>query len=167
MCRYGPIGQPIQGPPPAGTGKASRKAAAGSKTDLSEFCDEFSALLEREIPREQLAPRDIAVVEAKAANATNGLETSTFTVCTRIRPALGQENHRSSENLLCVVPGVRSGRGTDHREEAVVLKPAVSLQGTPKISKTTATFDYVFGPEDTNGTHTTRSQLLLAQAGHL
>jgi hypothetical protein len=157
LRRYGPIGQPIQGLPPPGTGaqrKASRKAAApgGKPAEISEFCDEFSALIEREIPRERLAPRDVAVVDAKSANATNGLETSTFTVCTRIRPALGEENHRSSENLVCVVPGNRVGRGSDHCEEALVLKPAVSLQGTPKISKTAATFDYVFGPEDTNGT---------------
>lgn len=170
LRRYGPIGQPIQGLPPPGAGarpsgpaqrKASRKAAApagGKRADISEFCDEFSALLVREMPCERLAPRDIAVVDAKSANATNGLETSTFTVCTRIRPALGQENHRSSENLVCVVPGNRVGRGSDHCEEALVLKPAVSLQGTPKISKTAATFDYVFGPEDTNGTiHATRS----------
>eukprot|EP01043_Picozoa_sp_COSAG02_P026767 COSAG02_NODE_1552_length_11961_cov_12.233182_2_plen_205_part_00 len=167
LRRYGPIGQPIQGLPPPGTGarppaqrKASRKAAApgGQPADISEFCDEFSALIEREMPCERLAPRDIAVVDAKSANATNGLETSTFTICTRIRPALGQENHRSAENLVCVVPGNRVSRGSDHCEEVLVLKPAVSLQGAPKISKTAATFDYVFGPEDTNGTmHATRS----------
>ena len=53
-------------------------------------------------------------MEGKAANATNGLETSTFTVCTRIRPPLGDEAHGGGENFVCVVPGQRRGAGSDH-----------------------------------------------------
>jgi hypothetical protein len=109
-------------------------------------------LVERETPYEQPAPRDVAVVDAKAANATNGLETSTFTVCTRIRPPLGEEETRpAAENLVCVMPGRRRGHGVEHCESAMLLTPTVSLQGEPKLAKKSATFDYVFGPEDTNG----------------
>ena len=31
-----------------------------------------------------------------------------------------------------------------------MLTPKVSLQGEPKLAKKTATFDYVFGPDDSN-----------------
>lgn len=147
--RYGPIGQPIQGLPPPGTGarpgggaqrKPSRAAgragakaggppAGGGKADISQFQGEFAEMIDYETPQGQLAPRDTAVVDAKAANATNGLETSTFTVCTRIRPPLGDENRPDAGNLVCVVPGERRGHGNEHCEQATVLTPTVSLQG--------------------------------------
>ena len=39
----------------------------------------------------------------------------------------------------------------DPGEEALLLEPKVSLQGQPKLGKKSVVFDYVFGPEDSNG----------------
>jgi hypothetical protein len=66
----------------------------------------------------------INVLDVKARNAFNGLETSTFTVCTRIRPALDSDNIGSGENFTCVVPTtpVSAGKGgADYCEPTLVL----------------------------------------------
>jgi hypothetical protein len=44
------------------------------------------------------APLDL--VEAKASNAANGLETSTFTVCMRVRPKLDFDGDGGKQVLL-------------------------------------------------------------------
>jgi hypothetical protein len=65
------------------------------------------------------------VVDAKGANATNGLETSTFTVCARVRPPLGAEAAGAGEDFVVVLPGSRSGAGIEHSETALLLTPKV------------------------------------------
>jgi hypothetical protein len=46
----------------------------------------------------------LSVMEAKQKNAFNGLETSTFTVCARIRPVLAQDEPGSGENFGVIFP---------------------------------------------------------------
>jgi len=84
------------------------------------------------------------VVEAKSLNAANGIETSSFTVCTRIRPMFEPEH---AENYVAVVPGRVSGSDTEHTEQALVFTPKLSIRGDPKIEKADFQFDYCFGPE--------------------
>jgi len=156
--KYGPLGQP-QAPAPArkplrSAGNRSSALAAGgaahSKHSVDDFAAEFADMVADAAPRDSslAEPRDAHVVDAKSANATNGLETSTFTVCTRIRPPLAGED--GVGDFCCVLPGARQGSGHEHSEQALLLAPKVSLQGLPKLDKSCKTFDYVFGPADSN-----------------
>ena len=64
----------------------------------------------RECP-DNKAPLDL--VDAKLTAAENGLETSTFTVCARIRPKLKQDE--GDEDFVCVVPGEHGRRHASRR----------------------------------------------------
>ena len=162
IAKYGPPGQPhARAPAPAprsgapgggfgGYGGAAASGGSSAGAKVADWSHEFVELIAAAMPHESAAPRDAYVVDAKSTNATNGLETSTFTVCTRIRPPLGDEVAGGGENFVCVVPGQRRGAGFDHSEDALLLTPSVSLQGQPKLTKKNSTFDYVFGPCDTN-----------------
>ena len=73
----------------AGAGGGGAFAKPGTKKDLTNFEADFVRLVAAATP----ACIDAAstrgnVVDAKAANAVNGLETSSFTVCARVRPIL-------------------------------------------------------------------------------
>lgn len=142
MCKkYGPPGEPI--PQPQGPGsKGSKKATVTDHHDL------FVELIAKATPPADSGPL-ASVVDAKAANELNGLETSSFTLCTRIRPVLPHEEGRKGEYFTCVVPGeVR--RGSDHTEEALVLLPKMSVTGKPKLDKKAYDFDHTFGAYSTN-----------------
>jgi hypothetical protein len=96
-AKYGKLGQPIARAPAAAPARKGGGGGGGgsSKADsrrLGDWHDEFVELVSRAAPsREQQQARDPRVIAAKASDATNGLETSSFTVCTRIRPPLGDE----------------------------------------------------------------------------
>jgi len=104
---------------------------------------------EETIP-ESLASKaeEIDVLEAKQKNAFNGFETSTFTVCSRIRPVLPQDNAGSGENFKCIVPGpVGKAVVTDYCEPTMILTPKVSMMGKAQLDKTSLDFDFTFGPD--------------------
>jgi hypothetical protein len=55
-----------------------------------------------------LPERNVDVVKSKAGVQVNGLETSTFTVCSRVRPILPHELEKEGgENFAVIVPGQR------------------------------------------------------------
>lgn len=89
----------------------------------------------------------VNVLDVKVRNAFNGLETSTFTVCTRIRPALDSDNIGSGENFTCIVPATPVSAGKDYCEPTLVLVPKVSMLGKAKLEPTSLNFDYTFGPD--------------------
>ena len=153
MCsKYGEPGHPIV-PAPKPKPKAKRRGSgAGGRLTVEDCREDFEELVARATP----APLDAAaaegaeeasVVEAKALNAANGIETSSFTVCTRIRPMFEEEH---ADNYCCVVPGKASTTSTEHTEQALVFTPKLSIRGDPKIEKAEFEFDYTFGPEATN-----------------
>lgn len=91
----------------------------------------------------------VCVLDMKVKNAFNGLETSTFTVCARIRPVLEADDVGTGENFVCIVPSSPSashGIG-DYCEPTLALVPKVSMMGKAKLEATTLDFDYTFGPE--------------------
>jgi kinesin family protein 2/24 len=155
--KYGPLGSPIEQPtPPSSAGSAGPSAgprAATSKSDLSDYYDEFTALIQRATP--SLGPRALSattVVAGKASDASNGLETSTFTVCSRVRPLLGDEVSARGSVLEAVVAGERIPPQGDaaYTEEMLLCNPKVGITGKPKIESAKFAFDYVFGKDSTN-----------------
>jgi hypothetical protein len=163
--KYGPLGKPKVQPPAApakgkgrGGGKGGGKGGGfggdfggRAKPTISDFADDFVALVTKATP--QLEPRasTVDVVNSKANNSENGLETSSFTVCTRVRPLLEHEIGQGGEYFTAVVPGVHiDGKSGEHSEEVLVLQPKMSVMGKPKLESSAHTFDYVFGPESTN-----------------
>ena len=85
------------------------------------------------------------VINEKQMNADNGLQTSTFTVCTRIRPAFEAElGNGEFSCLLACAP--RTDAKNDTTEAAVVLSPTISMRGEPKLERSSFAFDHTFGP---------------------
>jgi hypothetical protein len=72
------------------------------------------------------------VVDSKGVHAVNGLETSSFVVCARIRPVLPSDLNGADDgkSFPCVLAGpirnVRTEQGLSHSEEAIVCTPKVS-----------------------------------------
>ena len=97
--KYGPLGHPL----PVST----LAPGAGGKKSMGDFKDSFINLVAKAAP--QLLPeRNVDVVKSKAGVQVNGLETSTFTVCSRVRPILPHELEKEGgENFAVIVPGQR------------------------------------------------------------
>ena len=98
--------------------------------------------------RTEEAARD--VIGAKQMNADNGLQTSCFTVCTRVRPAFEAELAEGGDNFSCLLACGPKTAGTETTEAAVVLLPTVSMRGAPKLEKKAFAFDHTFGPASTD-----------------
>ena len=104
LRKYGPLGQPL----PI-SALAPEAGGAGGKKRIGDFRDSFVKLVAEVVP-ERLPDRNVNVVKAKAGFQDNGLETSTFTVCSRVRPILPHELEKEGglgENFAVVVPGRR------------------------------------------------------------
>ena len=89
-------------PPPPKARRARKAAPGGGKKPLAEYEDDFMRLLDAARP-ESLPARREGVVDLKASNAANGLETSSFTVCARVRPVLAHEAGQP-ESYAVVLP---------------------------------------------------------------
>ncbi len=115
---------------------AAAETSSGARFTVAEWHDEFVALVAAAAPP---APEGggsgINRVEAKAANAANGLETSTFTVCARLRPRTALDGV-GGESFVCALPGPCSVAPSGEVTEAVtVLRPKVASHtrvGTPE-----------------------------------
>ena len=187
--KYGPPGQPIV-PPPAkpkprggfrrrggGPPGASRgRGAKGPKKSIADCHDEFVALIAQHTPstHKELAPRpQISIVDAKQSSASsNGLETSTFTVCCRMRPVLPEEENLPGDGFRVTFPGkwcdgVTGSKDTEnelHHETAMLLKPSIKFDGTPTLTETPFMLDYVFSEESEQEIYDTVGSPLVARA---
>ena len=128
---------------------------AGTKMTVSNFGNEFRGLVAAKTaaaPARDTAGR-IDVLASKAGNASNGLETSTFTVCARIRPVLGDEGDKA-DGFIVVAPENAPAPKTaaEYTERARVFTPKVSLKGVPELTSKSNEFDYCFGPDEDNET---------------
>ena len=96
----------------------------------------------------------VDAITVKASGASNGLETSTFTVCARVRPLLGDELTAGGESFAALVPGLRQSEDEavsgSYTEQMLLCTPKVSLMGKPKIESKTFDFDYAFGADSNN-----------------
>ena len=144
--KYGPPGQPIEIAiaTPNGNGK--------KVTSTSDII--FKEMIDKATPTSLQSSRDddVGIIESKAnSNSQNGLETSTFTVCARIRPLLlGREMNSTAtatDDYAVVVPGKKH---TGDNEELLLFTPKVSVTGKAKLDTLSHEFDYVFGPTSTN-----------------
>lgn len=158
--KYGPVGEPID---QLLVSRRTKSAAAPrrfkpiadrpstSAPTANEHASKFSALISEATPT-ALPPRNsnINVVESKASNSHNGLETSTFTVCTRVRPLLGPELTAGGDVYAAVFPGRRTCIGGNYTEELLLHTPKVSITGNATLDTLSHDFDYVFGPDSTN-----------------
>ena len=101
--------------------------------------------------RASLTTKQNDVITAKQMNADNGLMTSTFTVCTRVRPAFDGELAEGGENFSCVLAcAAKTDEKQDTTEACVVLQPTVSMRGDPKLVRANFAFDHTFGPDSTD-----------------
>lgn len=132
-------------------GNAARPAARPPRTvkkSVGERRDDFIGMISKEKSTDQAATTEAAaaaVLAAKAANATNGLATSTFLVCARMRPAFEAELAEGGESFECVLKTEATAA-----EEVTVLLPKLSLRGDPKLEKSKFAVDHAFGQTASN-----------------
>eukprot|EP00592_Proboscia_alata_P007059 CAMPEP_0194353890 /NCGR_PEP_ID=MMETSP0174-20130528/2099_1 /TAXON_ID=216777 /ORGANISM="Proboscia alata, Strain PI-D3" /LENGTH=598 /DNA_ID=CAMNT_0039122591 /DNA_START=101 /DNA_END=1894 /DNA_ORIENTATION=+ len=151
--KYGPLGSPINQPPRSSAN--SRSGKSKSKKTIADFSSTFIKLITEATPQTLLPrPDSINIIESKASNSENGLETSTFTVCSRVRPLLGHEITSGGECFAAAVPGQRKTDSTSaslvHTEELILHTPKISVMGKAKLESKSHLFDYTFGPDSTN-----------------
>ena len=140
--------------PDAFTNNAARPAARGpprmGKQTIGERRDDFIGMISKEVSAEAAATTEAAaaaVLAAKASNATNGLATSTFLVCARMRPVFESELAEGGESFECVL---KTAAAKEAVEEVTVLLPKLSLRGDPKLEKSKFTLDHAFGQAASN-----------------
>lgn len=119
---------------------------------VGDYHDEFVLEVEKAVAAVAAAKapdlgRHLNVLEEKVKSAFNGFETSTFTVCSRIRPVLLSDQIGSGENFVCVVPGGSSDSATGYCEPTRILVPTVGITGKAKIECVDLDFDYTFGAD--------------------
>ena len=90
-----------------------------AKASVADHRDEFLSLIAEQISkaeaaaaaRTEEASKD--VVGAKQMNADNGLQTSCFTVCTRVRPAFEAELAEGGDSFNCLLACGPKTSGTE------------------------------------------------------
>jgi hypothetical protein len=145
--KYGPLGKPASTDDGNGAG-ATLAFSSMTVSNIDDHSSKFSAMIDAATPAFQ--PRNkssINVIKSKTSKSQNaGLETSTFTVCVRIRPLLQPTN-----NYAAVVPGQRTSSVDNvYNEELLLFTPKVSITGKVKLDTMANDFDYVFGEHSTN-----------------
>lgn len=138
----------------------------GLKPTIGDFNKEFKSIINKAL---KLNNTTVSVtdnnntseniIDAKATNSVNGLETSTFTICCRIRPIesynVNDINTSINDNFECIYQGNSINvdtviKGIDRSEECVVFNPKLAFNGKPKIEKEIFLFDKTFGREACN-----------------
>ena len=165
--KYGEPGHPIvpkptkprrRGPP------SSSRSRGGPKKSVTECHDEFVELITKLIPSVTGERPTSSLVDAKQTQGVNGLETATFTVCTRIRPVLDHEKELKGDCFPVVFPGAKGGSEKLHTEAALLLAPKMNFRGEPEVTPHNFTLDYVFHTESEDEIYTTVCQPLVARA---
>ncbi|KAJ1461526.1 P-loop containing nucleoside triphosphate hydrolase protein [Pelagophyceae sp. CCMP2097] len=151
--KYGKEGDPIaQAPAPArapargGLMQMGGRGNGGKQAAVGDFCDQFTKLIaDAEGAAPAAAPTATArLVDGKVELAENGLETSTFTICARVRPVLPSDG-TDGDAFPCIFPGAAADDG----QHLNLYKPKVGLTGRPKLESEALVFDHCFGA----GTH--------------
>ena len=140
----------------------------GQKPTIAQCHDTFVEMVQEMAPDPPPANARPAtsLVNQKESGGANGLETATFTVCTRIRPVLESEVDLGGENFLCVLPGGPSTEQEEklHTESAVLLAPKLSIRSVPELTRSSFTLDYVFSGETEQAIYDTVGAPLVERA---
>ena len=126
--KYGPLGEPISQEP------------------------DFAAMIRKETPVRNEEDLVKSGIDAKLFRAFNGLSTSTFTVCARIRPKLPFDDEGGgdkSDTVVTIVPGqVHKDEGAEgeYSEDCLVFSPSMSITGKARLTSEAMPFDHTFGP---------------------
>ena len=135
---------------PANAARPPARPPRAGKQTIGERRDDFIGMISKEVSAEAAATTEAAaaaVLAAKASNATNGLATSTFLVCARMRPVFESELAEGGESFECVL---KTAAPKETVEEVTVLLPKLSLRGDPKLEKSKFLLDHAFGQAASN-----------------
>ena len=165
--KYGEPGFPIVPPPakkkgpPLGRGRGRGgppRSRGGPKPTIAENHDVFVNMIQdataTATTKAVINRPELSLVVTKQHDTTsNGLETSTFTVCSRIRPVLDHEKNLGGENFPCVFPGPPAATGNaaaaaPHTENVLILAPEFNFRGEPSLKNHNFTLDYAFNEKD-------------------
>ena len=122
---------------------AGARFVAGGKKLVGDFHDQFVSMI---CKAQSKVPPHVARSGSAASRREPSLDTSTFTVCLRARPLLGDELTARGESFNCVIPGAVNVDGSDRTEQAILFTPKVGITGRPSLTDATFAFDHVFGP---------------------
>jgi kinesin family protein 2/24 len=159
--------------PPLSRGRINNQTT--DKPSISDFHNEYVRLIDhaRLSAAEELQasgePRRTGmhdVIEAKSKNSDCGVETSTFTICLRIRPTLPTDPS-DGDGLECIFPWPSSAVDTDDYSEAcAVFTPKVAYDGKAKLDMEVFELDKTFGPAASNAdVHETCKPLIARVVG--
>jgi hypothetical protein len=123
---------------------ASARVVANGKTFVGDFHDQFVSMIRK---AQSKVPPPVARSGSAASRREPSLDTSTFTVCLRARPLLGDELTARGESFNCVIPGAVKVDGSARTEQAILFTPKVGITGRPSLTDVTFDFDHVFGPD--------------------
>jgi len=93
----------------------------------------------------------------QGSEIVTNLNTSSFTVCARVRPLLPHDkSQQSGEFVATVARQAKTSSSSDsikpkqNKPKITVYTPKVNFRGQPKLEPKSFDFDYVFGSESTN-----------------
>lgn len=98
-----PSGSASAAQPSVGERRQSGSASAATPS-VGDQREDFIRMIVDQQPEEAAVTAEAAaaVLAAKESNANNGLETSTFVVCTRVRPSFDAERALGGDHFDCV-----------------------------------------------------------------
>ena len=128
-----------------GTGpRGTTVEQAGIGAFRQEFTNKIQKELTECVAQQNVTPKGIL------PSTTLTLETSTFTICTRVRPVLEGETNdlfSNEENFECIF---QLPSAPHEPEPCVCFKPKMNLRGKPIVEKEIFQFDKTFGQTSTN-----------------
>ncbi len=132
------------------------------KQSVGDLHDDFVRMVAQITPPADHRGQSTSTYDQKQCLAANGLETATFTVCTRIRPTLSSDPV-GGENFVCVVPGKKNDS-----ENVLLMTPSFNVRGLPKLELSEHMLDYVFTGETEDEIYATIGRpLVLRGNAHL
>ena len=132
-------------------------AKTQSKTTIHDFRDTYVKLIAKATrvrPKEQDPTvisnndNDDNLVESKTFPNTKNLNTSSFTVCARVRPFLSLDTSQQSDEFVATV--AIENQNNKVKPNITVCTPKINFRGQPKLETKSFDFDHVFGSESTN-----------------
>lgn len=145
-------------------------ADTNAKKTINDFRSTFVRLISKNTNASNNVPSkledDMPVTNSTIDNDDNnlveektfadGLNTSSFTVCARVRPMLPHEKE-AGDFVACLKTNKENGKGqqqqakaNDNTDQITVCTPKINFRGQPKLETKSFCFDHVFGSDSTN-----------------
>jgi len=146
------------------TAGAGRGAETKVKKTIYDFHDSYVKLIEKALKSEtRTKARPVSCTGADGNIDTEmmtNLNTSSFTVCARVRPLLPHDNSQQSGEFVATAARqvkISSSSSDDDnttqkqkKPKITVFTPKITFRGQPKLEPKSFDFDHVFGSESTN-----------------